>query len=227
MSWQRARQPEHKDIRRAAIIDAARALLEAPPHDPSLRTIASHAKLSASSIYRYFSCREAIFMAVLSEDFDAMIEQMREALDALPPETCVEEIVSATIDVTLDHDRLLRLMAQRPLFLESASTAEEITAFRLSAKRASDLIRPSLTRLLPTIHDTLLRSVQLQLFTLIAATWHLRSPTQAALEAMQHPDLANSTVDYAENLKTTLAMLVHGAIHLSDTRDIDNPHDHT
>ena len=63
VDFERARQPEQKELRREAILEAATELLaEKGLHDISLSAIARRAKLSKANLYRYFESREAIFL---------------------------------------------------------------------------------------------------------------------------------------------------------------------
>ncbi len=212
MTWQRATQPAQKDERRMAILVATRTLLDAPPHDPSLRAIATHAGLSASGVYRYFSSREAVFLAVLAEDIEHWCEQMSAAVRQLPEPSSVDIIVDAMVDATVTQERAIRLLGQRSSLLEKASTAQEIASFRLQVLHAAERAAPELRRLLPSLSEALIRTVQLQTFSLIAATAHLRFPTEAAIEAMRHPELASAAVDFAENLREAVRLTIHGAL---------------
>ena len=68
MSFQRARRPEQMAARRAAILDAARAMLtDKGVADISLRELSRRVGLAKSNVLRYFDSREAIFLELLDE----------------------------------------------------------------------------------------------------------------------------------------------------------------
>ena len=87
MSWQRARTPEQIEQRRCAILTAAAELFESEGLDNvSLNGIARHAGVSKANIYRYFETREAIYLHLVREQFEAWV-------------TSVERISSTSVAV--------------------------------------------------------------------------------------------------------------------------------
>src|SRR4051812_29569468 len=73
----RARSPEEKDLRRKAILVAARSLID--DHDTidfSLNDVARRARMSKPNLYRYFESREEILLLIL-------IKEVRTACDRL------------------------------------------------------------------------------------------------------------------------------------------------
>ena len=69
MGKKRARSPEEKELRRAAILQAAAALVEREGLEKTgLNAIAREAGISKANIYRYFESREAILLHLVLED---------------------------------------------------------------------------------------------------------------------------------------------------------------
>jgi AcrR family transcriptional regulator len=65
-AFRRARRPEQVEARRAAILDAAVAMLrDRPVAEISLRELSERVGLAKSNVLRYFDSREAIFLEVL------------------------------------------------------------------------------------------------------------------------------------------------------------------
>ena len=214
MTWQRATQPEQKDERRAALLDATRRLLDEPPHDPSLRTIAKEAKLAASGIYRYFSSREALFLAVLAEDLDTWTEELCSAADALPAQAPLSRVATALASTSVAHPRMIRQLGRRAALLERASSVQEITEFRVSTLTSARRSAKHLQRMLPTLSEETMMSMQLQVFSIMSATSHLLFPAEVAREAALDPRLRDVTPSFYDNLRTAALMLLHGACQL-------------
>lgn len=214
MDWQRARQPDQKDIRRATIVETAKRLLDEPPCDPSLREIAAEAGLSASSIYRYFSSREAVLLHVLGDDMGAWLTDTCDALDALPDGCDGDTIAEVLVRVTADRGRMIHLLGQRAMLLERAAAAEEVRAFRLGLLEVSDRLVPSMQRVLPGLTERDARLLQLHLLTLVSGSAHLRFPSDAAKEAMLHPALAEVTAGFTEHLTAAFRLAIRGLMAL-------------
>ncbi len=203
MSWKRAVQPEQKDQRRDALLGAARTLYDSGS-DGSLRKIAKAAGIAPSGVYRYFSSREAILLAILGEDVTAWMKDICGALDELPDGANMTAC-------TVDRARLLRLLGQRAQLLEGSATASEVAEFRLCTLGAAERAESTFRRLLPEVGSDALRMALLHLFSIISATPHLRFPSETAIEAMRHPALAASAIAYPEYLKGAVEMVLQGA----------------
>jgi len=69
VNWERARRPEQTAARRKEILNAAKALFaELEYEEISLNAIAREAGFSKPNVYRYFSTREEIFLAIFEEE---------------------------------------------------------------------------------------------------------------------------------------------------------------
>src|SRR5260370_30043086 len=69
-TFQRARRPEHKRQRRAAILDAARALArERGVQAVTLGDIADRVGMAKSNVLRYFETREEVYLQLTLEAF--------------------------------------------------------------------------------------------------------------------------------------------------------------
>ncbi|CAM5714442.1 hypothetical protein SFUMM280S_01356 [Streptomyces fumanus] len=64
----RARRPEHKELRLASIVDAARSLaLEKGVREVTLTDIAARAGINKSAVLRYVETREEIYLRLTAE----------------------------------------------------------------------------------------------------------------------------------------------------------------
>src|SRR6201996_5682362 len=89
-TFQRARRPEQREVRRQAILDAAAAMLvDDPSSEISLREISRRVGLATSNVLRYFDSREAIFLELLARESTSWLDAMEHELDQLEPSTGV------------------------------------------------------------------------------------------------------------------------------------------
>jgi AcrR family transcriptional regulator len=81
VTFQRARRPEQMAARRSASMTSAREMLvEKNVADISLRELSDHIGLAKSNVLRYFDSREAIFLEVLDEEFEAWLADLEARL---------------------------------------------------------------------------------------------------------------------------------------------------
>jgi AcrR family transcriptional regulator len=81
VTFQRARRPEQVSARRSAILTSAREMLaEKNVADISLRELSHRVGLAKSNVLRYFDSREAIFLEVLDEEFQAWMSELEARL---------------------------------------------------------------------------------------------------------------------------------------------------
>ena len=83
-TWQRARSPEQKELRRRAILAAAGELLdEAGLEGTGLNAIARRAGLSKPNLYSYFESREAILLRLLLDEAASWTSALARRLDKI------------------------------------------------------------------------------------------------------------------------------------------------
>lgn len=105
---------------RKAILDAASAVfLEVGLQALSMRKVAERAGYTATTIYRYFTNKDDLVFAMVSEGLTAFTAALREGRNAgEDPLSQVEEMGLAYVRFGLDHPALYRLLfIQRPDFL--------------------------------------------------------------------------------------------------------------
>jgi AcrR family transcriptional regulator len=110
-TFQRARRPEQMAARRAAIMEAARAMLaEKSVTDISLRELSERVGLAKSNVLRYFDSREAIFLELLDQECRAWLDELENVLGnprPREPNYANEIRVATTIADSLAGQRLL------------------------------------------------------------------------------------------------------------------------
>lgn len=105
------RQQAMTDVRRALVLDAARAVFEKLGIEgASVREIARAAGYTPGAIYFYYDSKEAIYGALLAESLERLNEKVAQAgTGALDPAAQLEAKASAWFDFYADNPRELDL----------------------------------------------------------------------------------------------------------------------
>jgi TetR/AcrR family transcriptional regulator len=124
--FQRARKPEEKEVRRQAILGAARKLTaEVGANDFSLSELARRSGVSKPNIYRYFESREEVLLQVWVEEVRVLGDRLEDMFADAP-----DRAVSTTVDVVVlafeAQPRLCELMGLVAPVLESNLSIEAI-----------------------------------------------------------------------------------------------------
>src|SRR5919107_1202132 len=124
----RARRPEHKQLRRDAILTAARGLArESGVRNVTLGAVAEAVGLAKSNISRYFGTREEIYLELLAEQWREYTEATVAALhDARDTEVAVNAIAETMVQRPLFCD----LLSHLPTSLEQNVSATAARTFK-------------------------------------------------------------------------------------------------
>ncbi|GAA3461502.1 TetR family transcriptional regulator [Saccharothrix longispora] len=177
MEFQRARRPEQVAERRRAILGTARAMLrERRVADISLRELSDRVGLAKSNVLRYFDSREAIFLAVLDEEWGAWLDDVERRLPDTGGPVAVATAVASSL---VGRDLLCELVAGMAGVLERNVTVDSARAFKLRAHarttRLADLVR---TRL-PVLDAAGARHFAHAVLVMTAGLWPYANPTEA------------------------------------------------
>lgn len=210
----RAIQPEEKEQRRQAILDAARELwLTQPNRVACVAEVAEAAGLAKGTVYLYFASKEELLLAL----FERMVDQYFDAL--------LERCAAGPLDLT-DLLEVTRLhLVEVPGYLPLAALAQGFTERQLPPAAVSDF-HLRMARRLERGAEGLLRHFPLGTpdqaaellnasYALILGLWSLRQPVQGLPELQQEPALAAVTGDYFPTLSRALLALWRG--HMADS----------
>lgn len=129
---QRATDDTEKAARRSAILDAARTLyLEDSRQLPSAARIAQQVGLAKGTLYLYFRTKEEIFLALLAEEFSALLQLVHEVFNsAQTPDP--QHFLSRFVAHLDQHPELMRLDAMAYSVLEQNMAEAQLRAFKLA-----------------------------------------------------------------------------------------------
>jgi AcrR family transcriptional regulator len=233
--FRRARRPEQVEARRAAILDAAVAMLrERPISEISLRELSERIGLAKSNVLRYFDSREAIFLEVLDQVWGDWLDGLEADFDTLsaPAEGYRREVeVAATVAAALIRDPLLcELLAAMAGVLERNISVDFARAFKERAyaivERAEALVR----RRLPALSEAGAAHFVASVGVLLAGLWPHARPTEAVATVMAERGLRDARAMFAEvftqsliNQLVGIAVREAGVVGVADVAGVAGP----
>lgn len=211
MSWERARKPEQKAVRRDAILTAARAhFSELDYEEISLNGIAREAGFSKPNVYRYFTTREEIFLAIFEEEQGQFVDALIARLKRIRTKDPVDAIARAWVEVALKHRVWLDLLPQLSTSMERNSSVEQIVEFKKVGYERFGRLIEAFHSVYPTIDQVGWASVAQCGYSLMAGLWPHANPGDNVVEAMQHPDVNQPLWDFAAIMQSGLSALIRG-----------------
>jgi AcrR family transcriptional regulator len=224
--FRRARRPEQVEARRAAILDAAVAMLrERPISDISLRELSERIGLAKSNVLRYFDSREAIFLEVLDQVWGDWLDALEAEFDTLtaPADGYRREVeVAATLAAALIRDPLLcELLAAMAGVLERNISVDFARAFKQRARVSSERAEALVRRRLPALSEAGAAQFVGSAAVLLAGLWPHAHPTEAVATVMAEHGIADAHAMFVEMFTQSLVnQLVGIAVRDADAADV-------
>lgn len=219
--FQRARRPEQKELRREAILAAAReAALVAGVRAVSLADIAARAGIHKSALLRYFQTREEIFLELAQPEWREWADAVAAALDGDGPagssedERVREAFVAATLAESFAARPLLcDLIPHTALNLERNATLEAVRAYKYVSLGAVATVTEAVGRALPALRESECREFVAVLATCAGALWQIANPPPALADLYRSdPALEGACVELEPRLRRTGEVLLAGFV---------------
>jgi AcrR family transcriptional regulator len=213
----RARRPEQMAARRSAIMTGAREMLtEKNLADISLRELSHHVGLAKSNVLRYFDSREAIFLEVLDEEFQAWLTDLDTRLGrpkARRAGYATEVRVATTMAASLvDAELLCELLASMAVVLERNISCEFARDFKARAMANAAAVAHLVARHLPWLPREFTEFFAEGALTLTAGMYPFSMPTEAVRVAMVEMGFPEPRQRFRDGLHTGLiTWLIGGA----------------
>lgn len=209
--FQRARSPEAKRIREAAILDAARRLgAERGIRAVTLTDIADAVSMHKSAMLRYFETREEIFLRLTAEGWrdwaPALVERLHAVAQPDP------DAVAATVAATLvARPMFCDLLAQTPLNLERNVSVEKVREFKLTTGEGVGRIVPAVRAVLPDLTDQDGIDLIAAATAMVGSFYQIATPPpEIAALYRSDPRLAHALVDVEPRLARILGAMLRG-----------------
>ena len=202
--FQRARQPEQKEQRRAHLLETARGQLASgvPLRALSLSELARQAGMAKANVYTYFESREALLLALLWDAWQQWFQALQAAPRSRRRRAETLDDVADELARTLSSAPLLgELTAALPTVLEQNLSEAAIRAFKHDARALFGEVAAHLAlrspHLPPSAYAELLHDAAHAIMGLYPAT----HPAPAAARALEDPALHFFRRDFATELR--------------------------
>ena len=212
-SFQRARRPEQKQQRRAAILAAAEQLLAEDGVDGvSLNAIARRAGLAKSNVYRYFESREQIFLWILLDDMVAWACEVERGLEPLAGRNSASAAARVIAAAFLGRQRLCELNSVLSWVLEQNVSEETVLDFKTRASVGAMGVADALHRALPSIPEDRCLWTLRSVFAFVAGLWPLTRMSPEVERVLSRPELCHLTPNFEEDLSRSVRALLYGLL---------------
>jgi AcrR family transcriptional regulator len=198
----RARRPEQKQQRYAAILDAARELaLRDGVGAVSLGGIAAQVGMHKSALLKYFETREEIFLRLAETEWQEWSGVLVARLTTAGPDPAeVAEVLARSID---DRPLFCQLLLHSPLTLERNVSLDVVRAFKQVVKGSLSEVLPALQRALPALDADACFDLLAMSGIVASGLWQAAHPPPHVLAlhaenpgAVSYPDFGASLVRF-------------------------------
>jgi AcrR family transcriptional regulator len=208
--FQRARKPEEKEVRRQAILKAARRLMrEGSVTELSLSELARQSGVSKPNIYRYFESREEVLLQVLIEEIGDLTDRIESELAKVPvgDTQAAARVVASAFAA---QPKLCELVSIVSSVLERNISAEAIA----TAKRALQVLTArnaqAMHARLPAIPLEDCAWSASTIATHVAGLWPGANPGKIAGEVLARPEFAGMKQEFERDLTRVTRVLLAG-----------------
>lgn len=211
--FQRARRPEQKRQREAAILEAARRLaMRDGVRNVSLGDIAADVGMHKTALLRYFGTREEIYLRIATDSWQEWTTTLSADLVALAPGdvTGIADAIATSLET---RPLLCDLFTHAPLNLERNVSLTAVFAFKLAAITSVAALTEAIRHVLPELTKDDGAELLVGITTLAAGLWQLShpSPTVAKLY-VDHPAMALTAIEFVPAIKRLAETLVLGLL---------------
>ena len=211
MTLKRANTPEQKEERRRAVLQAAIDVLERDgPVQAGMSAIAREVGLSKGNLYRYFESREAIYLHVLLEDYEAWVDRVVEALEPLAGSDDAPAVVHTLVHELVQRPRLLTLAPLVSSIFEHNVPAEVLVWFERSMVEHSHRATRQLQATLPSLSMKGIERFMAAFHHLVNGMAPAANPPLAVSDALDGPGLAETSTNFESELEEMLVTVIYG-----------------
>jgi AcrR family transcriptional regulator len=187
--FRRARRPEQVAARRAAILEAAVAMLrERPVAEISLRELSDQVGLAKSNVLRYFDSREAIFLEVLDRAWEAWLDGLAVSFGTPSKDGSgyrrEVEVASAVAQALLADPLLCELISAMAGVLERNISVDFARTFKRRAAEHSGRLAALVRAQLPHLDQAAALHFAGAAIVIVAGMWPYSRPTEAVAVVM-------------------------------------------
>jgi AcrR family transcriptional regulator len=211
--FQRARRPEQKRQREAAILEAARRLaLRDGVRNVSLADIAADVGMHKTALLRYFGTREEIYLHIATEAWQEWAKTLSATLGELTRGD-VTGIAKAFATSLKERPLLCDLLTHAPLNLERNVSLTAVITFKLAAITGVQILNDAVRKLLPKLTKDDGDELLVGITTLAAGLWQLGNPPpNVAKLYVEHPAMSHTAIEFVSAVTRLTETLTLGLL---------------
>lgn len=209
----RATNPEDKELRREAILDAAEQLwLSQPERMSNVAEIATAAGLAKGTVYLYFRSKEELFLAIHERHVNTFFNRMKSYASQTGQLMTLDDMFAVNRQFLLDFPAFLPVatlchgLLERQIPLDIAFAFEEHTHAQLD----------ELVQVLRHHFPQATQALMLQSYALFLGLWQMMRPSPLKELMKERSLLCACTDDYLYMLESALQALWRGALLLEE-----------
>lgn len=211
VEWVRARSPQQIEQRRLAILVAAQQLFTSRHYeDVSLSEIARQAGFTKSNVYRYYSSREEIFLALVLLEFRDWCGSLSSSLRALSAGVSAVDMAGVLVGSLAGRAVFLRLLSLLETSIERNSSEAALLSFKLELKALHDELLTELARLRPSWSFEDLRYLLVSFYAEVKGLWPMTQRSPMVERVMSHPELTQMCTEFEPVLIRWLGAAIAG-----------------
>ena len=206
----RAVAPKDKSERRAAIVQAAAALLR---HDSSatfsVEELARRAGLAKGTVYLYFGTREEVLLALHERQSRELFDVVERALSA--DDSHGRRVVEGGLAYMRAHPEFYPVAGNCRHMLDTNIGSEVALAFKLGIAQRLEPLGRRIEELYPGLASGEGVALLTNCYAMIIGLWQQMDPPLSLRKVMQRPEMAIFRVDFEKQLVAALLDLWESA----------------
>ncbi len=193
--------------RKEEIIDACASLYETMSFkDITIRDIGSRTSFTRTSIYNYFQSKEEIFLALLTREHDAWVDDLKAETDK-HENMSVENFADMLAKTLEKRGRMLKLMSMTLYDMECNSRIENLVEFKISYAKSIDAITYCLKKFFPVTSGDI-RGFIYAFFPFLFGVYPYTSHTEKQKEAMKLANVEHTEFSVYEITRSFLIKIL-------------------
>jgi AcrR family transcriptional regulator len=210
-TFQRARRPEQKAMRREAILAAASQLAERDGvRAVTLSDIARSVGIHKSALLRYFETREQIFLDLTGRAWEEWAEATGAALSTIAPGDA-DTVARTLANGFVERPLLCDLIPHTALNLERHVSTEAVRAYKVVSLAAVHSVTDALAGPLPDLGADQRRELVSYVALLAGGMYQIATPPPPLAELYERePDLGHSLHDLEAGLTRAARVAIAG-----------------
>lgn len=218
-AFQRARNDEQREQRRAAILVTAASMLdEMGVAALSLNELSRRVGLAKSNVMRYFESREAVLLELLHAEATDFLEQVVGPVSgrvdsSLPPRQRIDAIAAELTHEYVRHPILCELLSAQAAVLERNVSTPVAIRYKRESLASIDSFAEAMRSLLPELGTAGAARAVWLITVLVGALWSHGHPTPAVEAAFeQDPSLERARAPFAQMLEQSIVTVLVGQL---------------